>query len=95
MVLAAKALNGTTAAIYLYSLIALCPDFSPVKVATVYSILDEHLDGCRMGYMRREDTKAGECSIATCKPRIHIVVVIMYFSTYTQGHMKHRLCLVQ
>ena len=83
MVLAAKALNGTTAAIYLYSFIAICPDFSPVEVATVHSVLDEHLDGCRMAYMCSEDTKAGECSIATCKPRIHIVVVIMYFSTYT------------
>ena len=56
MVLAIKALNAASTAIHTYNFVAVCPDFSPLEISMVFSVVREHLDSCEMAYLCRQDT---------------------------------------
>ena len=63
MVLTIKALNAASTAIHTYNFVAVCPDFSPMAIAMVFSVIREHLDSCEMAYLCRQDITSNSTKV--------------------------------
>ena len=63
MVLTIKALNAASTAIHTYNFAAVCPDFSPMEIAMVFSVIREHLDSCEMAYLCRQDITSNSTKV--------------------------------